>query len=73
MTAPSLTIIPAREIDTQDQRGWIVDLSPADGPIDPDCWYRFTTRKSAKRFLLLLSHGRSAAESYHYATTYYAS
>ncbi len=54
-------IFQAKEVDSH-KSGWIVDLSPA-GAVNPDCYWNFSTRKQAEKFLGLVDGGMSADEA----------
>jgi hypothetical protein len=56
-------IFKAAEIDSY-ASGWIVDLSPAN-VINPDCYWRFRTRKEATAFAALLDIGYEAVHAAH--------
>jgi len=49
-------IFPANDVDPERKGGWICDLSPA-GVVNPDFYYRFRSRKTARRFARLVADG----------------
>ncbi len=51
------------EVDPNRRPGWVVDLSPENGPVNPDCYWYFPTRKSALAFLALVDDGMRPDEA----------
>lgn len=49
-------IFPANDVDPNRPGGWICDLSPAN-VVNPDFYYYFKSRKTAKRFARLVADG----------------
>lgn len=64
-------IFKRHEIESN-RLGWVVDLS-GDGPIKPDCYWYFKTRKAAVVFLSLVETGMRAEQAACEATESYAS
>jgi len=60
------------EVDPERRPGWVADLSGT-GPINPDCYWYFRTRKAAVEFLALVDGGIRAEEAAYQATESYAS
>lgn len=56
------TIFPAKDIDSA-KKGWIVDFSPESGPVNPDQYFAFKTRKTAERFATLVDGGMRPDEA----------
>lgn len=54
-------VFRASEIDGH-RTGWIADLS-GDGPINPDKYFSFATRRQAEVFVELIDGGMRAAEA----------
>lgn len=65
-------IFKRTEVDPQRRPGWVADLS-GDGPINPDCYWYFKTRKAAEVFLSLVDAGMDARQAEHDATESYIS
>jgi len=61
-------IFKRTEVDPDRRPGWVADLSPADGPINPDCYWYFRTRKAATEFIALVDGGTRAEEAAHQVT-----
>lgn len=57
-------IFKAKEIDSK-RNGWIADLSPANGPVNPDCYWPWKTKAQAERFVDLVDSGESARDAAH--------
>lgn len=60
------------EVDPNRRPGWVADLS-GDGPINPDFYWYFRTKKAAADFLALVDDGMSAEEAAHTVTEPYVS
>jgi hypothetical protein len=51
-------VFPANEVDTNQPGGWIVDLNdPNERTINPDCYWRFSSRRKANQFAALVESG----------------
>lgn len=55
-------IFPANDVDPNRPGGWICDLSPS-GNVDPDFYYHFRSRKTAKRFNRLVADGMTPEQA----------
>lgn len=55
-------VFPVNDVDPNRLGGWIVDLSPA-GIVNPDCYHRFKSRKTAERFAKLVADGLTPAQA----------
>ena len=51
----------ANDIDPNRPGGWIADMSV--GAINPDCWFRFSTKAQAREFVALVDSGMSTREA----------
>ena len=49
--------------------GWIADMSDPNGPVNPDAYWRFRTRKEALEFCRLVDSGVEAEYAARMATT----
>lgn len=56
-------ISKANDLDPSRPGGWIVDLSPASGPQNPDQYFAFSTRKQAQEFCRLIDSGMRPDEA----------
>lgn len=65
-------IFKRTEVDPDRRPGWVVDLS-GNGPINPDCYWYFKTRKAAEVFLSLVEAGMRAEQAAHEAIEPYVS
>jgi len=59
------------EVDGFHRDGWVADLSEGD-MANPDCYWRFDTKRQAREFLALVDGGMNLAEAYGAITGYYA-
>ena len=58
ITMSDKRIIPANDVDPNRPGGLIVDLNnPESATVNPDCYFRFRSRKRAKAFLRLIDSG----------------
>lgn len=55
---------PFRQSEVEQGDGWIVDLSPAN-IVNPDCYWRFATKRAAESFAGLIDSGMDAQEAAH--------
>lgn len=60
------------EIDPNRRPGWVADLNK-DGPINPDLYWYFRTKKAAEAFLALVDGGMDARQAAHEAAEAYSS
>jgi len=63
---PDNRVFLSAELDANAQ-GWTVDLSQGD-TANPDCYWRFRTKRSAIRFLRLVDNGMAPEQAYRSAT-----
>ncbi len=56
-------VFPANDVDPSRPGGWICDLSPVGDSINPDFYYYFRSRKTAKRFASLLADGMTPEQA----------
>jgi hypothetical protein len=54
---PYKNVFRATEIDSNLIGNWIADMNPSAGPINPDCYWYFNTKKQACRFVDLVNGG----------------
>lgn len=52
----------ANDIDSNRPGGWIADMSGS-GAINPDCWFRFSTKAQAQEFVALVDSGMTTTEA----------
>lgn len=57
-------IMKANLVDVARQTGWIVDLS-AENAVNPDCYFRFPSKRMARWFLYLVDSGMDARQALH--------
>lgn len=55
-------IVRANDIDSNRPGGWIADMS-GDGAVNPDCWFRFSTKAQAQEFVDLVDGGMTTREA----------
>ena len=56
-------VFPANDVDPSRPGGWIVDLSPVGDSANPDFYYRFPSRRAAKRFASLFADGMNPEQA----------
>ena len=55
-------VFKASEIDSH-STGWIADMSNPAGPVNPDAYWHFRTRKQALKFCELVDSGTDAEQA----------
>jgi len=50
------------EVDGEGRDGWVADLSEGD-MANPDCYWRFSTKRQAREFLTLVDGGMDAHQA----------
>jgi len=60
----SKNVFPASDVDSDKRSGWICDLSP-ENVVNPDCYFRFKSRKTAEKFSRLVAEGMSPEQALH--------
>ena len=57
-------IFRAKEVKPEG-RGWIIDLSPKSGPVNPDKYFNFSNYKVATEFTRLIDSGSTPEQAIH--------